>query len=1097
MKNQQGKFLLIIINMLMLMMIGTNAFAQLSPNTVKYQLTYDISTGRYTVWVVPDYSTPNSAPNEYNLETNEKGATAQVTIKVPKDFEILAGSMLDIKGDWPDSPPKLNGGIFGLDANFSYYILGKAPGLTDYGPFAQNTPVALFSFLGNSCYGQVGILAKGDPFVTAAAASPFFLNVECSFYSKSGQPGNDIDPQNGGNQVPLEQFIDKLGPDTECRLPIATRDDASGTYAAPVVIPNVLVNDSTKIKQPAVNGVNVVLNTTFVDGPNPAKGSAVLLPSGQLTYTSVPGFTGTDTLIYQICDIDYPANCDTALVVITILPGIDADNDTLGIVASNSSIVGYPILGNDTLNGLTPLASQVAITVLDPALKGTVTINAGTGGLTYTPNPGFSGADSLRYRICDALNPTVCDSAWVFVTITPVIDAVNDIAGNVPSGGSLTYPLITNDTLNGVGNFNPTLVNITTLDPADKGTASINPTTGVVTYTPTPGFSGPDSLLYKICDKLNPTVCDSAWVFFNITPVIVASYDNLGIVASGSTLVKPLFVNDTLNKVGNFDPTLVNITMTAAPNKGTASINPTTGQVTYTPNPGVSGFDSMIYRICDKLNPTVCDTALVVVRIAPVIVASYDNLGTVPSGGSITKPLLVNDTLNSVGSFNPNLVIMAVTDTPSKGTALINAATGQVTYTPDAGVSGMDTLIYQICDKLNPSVCDTALVVVNIAPVIVASYDNLGTVASGGTITKPLFVNDILNNIGNFNPNLVNITMTDAPNKGTASINPTTGQVTYTPNAGASGVDSLIYQICDKLNPTVCDTALVVVRITPVIAAVDDTVPPVLAGGTVTYPLITNDTLNGVGNFDPTLVTISVIDPADKGTATINPTTGQVTYTPTPGFSGPDSLLYKICDKLNPTVCDSAWVFFTITPVIVASYDNLGTVVADSSITYSILLNDSLNRVSPIDTSVVTVTLVQNGNRGVGTLNPNGTLTYLAGSGQSGLDSLVYRICDKLNPTVCDTALVVVRIEAPLLLLPKVYLQGSLFGVTYTDSPTNTLVDSLMRDDLRVQNLIPLTSPYGYWNPTIAANTDPSGGTDGHGSECDRGLGVCGVARCG
>ena len=28
-----------------------------------------------------------------------------------------------------------------------------------------------------------------------------------------------------------------------------------------------------------------------------------------------------------------------------------------------------------------------------------------------------------------------------------------------------------------------------------------------------------------------------------------------------------------------------------------------------------------------------------------------------------------------------------------------------------------------------------------------------------------------------------------------------------------------------------------------------------------------------------------------------------------------------------------------------------------------------------------------------------------------------------------------------------------------------------MRDDLRVQNLIPLTSPYGYWNPTIAANT--------------------------
>ena len=71
--------------------------------------------------------------------------------------------------------------------------------------------------------------------------------------------------------------------------------------------------------------------------------------------------------------------------------------------------------------------------------------------------------------------------------------------------------------------------------------------------------------------------------------------------------------------------------------------------------------------------------------------------------------------------------------------------------------------------------------------------------------------------MGNFDPTLVNITVTDAPNKGTASINPTTGQVTYTPNAGASGIDSLIYRICDKLNPTVCDTALVVVNITPVI----------------------------------------------------------------------------------------------------------------------------------------------------------------------------------------------------------------------------------------------------------------------------------------
>ncbi|MGC5198424.1 Ig-like domain-containing protein, partial [Aphanothece microscopica] len=157
--------------------------------------------------------------------------------------------------------------------------------------------------------------------------------------------------------------------------------------------------------------------------------------------------------------------------------------------------------------------------------------------------------------------------------------------------------------------------------------------------------------------------------------------------------------------------------------------------------------------------------------------------------------------------------------------------------------------------------------------------------------------------------------------------------------------------------------------------------------------------------------------------------------------------------------------------VIIASYDNLGVLIADSSVTFPILNNDSLTNVSPIDTSMVTVSLVTNGTKGVGTINANGSLTYQANEEVSGIDSLIYRICDKANPLACDTALVVVRIQEPVLLFPKAYLQGALFGVGYLNPPTNTIIDSLMRDDLRVKNLIPLTSPYGYLNPTVAANT--------------------------
>ncbi|MBU1822393.1 MAG: DUF11 domain-containing protein, partial [Bacteroidetes bacterium] len=57
------------------------------------------------------------------------------------------------------------------------------------------------------------------------------------------------------------------------------------------------------------------------------------------------------------------------------------------------------------------------------------------------------------------------------------------------------------------------------------------------------------------------------------------------------------------------------------------------------------------------------------------------------------------------------------------------------------------------------------------------------------------------------------------------------------------------------------------------------------------------------------------------------------------------------------------------------------------------------------------------------------------------------------------------------LLLPKVYLQGALFGITYADAPVNSTIDSLMRDDLRTLPSFPTTSPYSFWSPTVAANT--------------------------
>ena len=47
------------------------------------------------------------------------------------------------------------------------------------------------------------------------------------------------------------------------------------------------------------------------------------------------------------------------------------------------------------------------------------------------------------------------------------------------------------------------------------------------------------------------------------------------------------------------------------------------------------------------------------------------------------------------------------------------------------------------------------------------------------------------------------------------TIDPNTGEYVYTPPAGFTGDDSFEYTICDNGNPALCDTAVVVITVTP------------------------------------------------------------------------------------------------------------------------------------------------------------------------------------------------------------------------------------------------------------------------------------------
>ena len=78
----------------------------------------------------------------------------------------------------------------------------------------------------------------------------------------------------------------------------------------------------------------------------------------------------------------------------------------------------------------------------------------------------------------------------------------------------------------------------------------------------------------------------------------------------------------------NIDATSVTIISGGAPSNGSVSINPTSGEITYTPDSGYNGNDTLQYRVCDTTSPTpLCDTASVFIRIIP----DFDGDGIVDS----------------------------------------------------------------------------------------------------------------------------------------------------------------------------------------------------------------------------------------------------------------------------------------------------------------------------------------------------------------------------------------------------------------------------------------------------------------------------------
>ena len=484
--------------------------------------------------------------------------------------------------------------------------------------------------------------------------------------------------------------------------PNAVNDLEETTLNTPVTI-DVLQNDNDPFGGDVIVLTEVGTPTNGMVTPDFETGTVVYTPN-----PSEEAFV--DSFTYVICDNGVPVLCDTALVVVIV-----DDNSVLvsnqapiavddEVATELSTPVDIPVLGND-FDPDGDNSDLVIVLITDP-MGGTASDEDGDGVVTYTPNTGFTGTDFFTYVICDQGTPAMCDTAYVTVTVTGDVAAIDTLTEE-----EVPVEICLEDYLDAFE-----IGSVIIITQPDNGTAGMSENENCVIYDPDVDFTGDDTFTVDVCD--DQSSCIPININIEVTPVPdppIAVNDTVNILINTPIVIEVL-ENDS-------DPDgdiITGVVILNGPfvEGATATVDFGLLNVNYTPATDFIGVDSFEYLITDPTGRT--DTAWVFITIDstdtnPPIegeVVAIDDAATTTESTAVEIPVLDNDLIPA-----DSLVVsvdIRVTQPALSGTALEGDTS--ILYTPDPDFVGIDSFEYELCVTfINDSVaCDTALVVVNV-----------------------------------------------------------------------------------------------------------------------------------------------------------------------------------------------------------------------------------------------------------------------------------------------------------------------------------------------------------------------------------------------
>jgi hypothetical protein len=243
------------------------------------------------------------------------------------------------------------------------------------------------------------------------------------------------------------------------------------------------------------------------------------------------------------------------------------------------------VLAND--DDLDGDALTVNITV--SPTHGIAVLNA-DGSVTYTPALDYHGPDTFVYTVTDNSQAT-SNPAEVNITVA----SINDVPVAIPQSLTTDEDTPLSITLSGRDADGDPLDYGVTIPPAH---GTLSGTAPHLVYTPALDYHGPDTFVYTVTDNSQATShpAEVNITVASINDVPVAQDDDVS-MDEDTIMVIDVIGND-LDPDGTLDPGTV--TIVEQPQHGTATVDPITGQITYTPNQDYFGEDSFCYTVKDE-----------------------------------------------------------------------------------------------------------------------------------------------------------------------------------------------------------------------------------------------------------------------------------------------------------------------------------------------------------------------------------------------------------------------------------------------------------------------------------------------------------------